>query len=77
MPVSGAAKRYPLWEKPLPEILWHFKEHWDVWESLLQKPVYIKSFFHKPADVFFDTSGGECYYYIWELPVPTAETGKP
>jgi len=56
---------------------WHFKEHWDVWESLLQKPVYIKPFFHKPADVFFDASGGESYYYIWELPAPTADPGKP
>jgi hypothetical protein len=56
---------------------WHFKEHRDVWESLLQKPVYIKPFFHKPADVFFDTSGGDSYYYIWELPAPTAKPGKP
>ena len=56
---------------------WHFKEHRDVWESLLQKPVYIKPFFHKPADVFFDTSAASpiitsvnCQYLLPKSEIP-------
>jgi len=56
---------------------WRFKAHMDLWEPLLQKPVYVKPFFHKPADVFFDISGGASYYYIWELPSFTAELRTP
>jgi len=55
---------------------WRFREHWDSWEPLLQRAVYVKSFYHRPADVFFEVSGGASYYYIWELPF-TSQGGKP
>lgn len=55
---------------------WRFRVYREFWEPLLQRAVYVKSFYHRPADVFFEVNRGGSYYYIWELPV-TSQGMKP
>ena len=54
---------------------WRFRDLWSLWEPLLGRVVYVKSFYHRPADVFFEISGGESYYYVWEMPF-TSQVGR-